>query len=371
MGTVLEKGKVSSYQGIFLLLFTVVVSTAVLFVPEITAINAGRNSWISVLVVATAYGLLTALVIIKLGKIFPDKTLIEYLPIILGPILGKIIGAAYIFWFIHFNSVIVREFGDLLLTSFMPETPLISFIIILLILGAWATKEGLEVICRTNEFIFPFFILSVTFIFILTVHDADFTRLLPVMEHGMKPVIRGAWTPMAWRGQVIVATMFFPYLKDANNAGKFLTYSIFLMGFVLTIATMFTTAMFGELTPYLTFPFFELARCVSIGRFFERMEALVLVMWVAGVTVKVATYYYISALGTAQLLGLSDYRPIVFPIGLLLGIWSLELFQNSSELIEWVTKVFPIYAYLFEIAIPLLLLIVALLRKKGGKKNDV
>jgi spore germination protein KB len=87
VGTVLEKGKVSSYQGIFLLLFTVVVSTAVLFVPEITAINAGRNSWISVLVVATAYGLLTALVIIKLGKIFPDKTLIEYLPIILGPIL--------------------------------------------------------------------------------------------------------------------------------------------------------------------------------------------------------------------------------------------------------------------------------------------
>ena len=171
----LEKGKVTNRQGILLLCFTLVVSTAVLFLPAITATTAGRDGWISVLTVATAYGLLVAWVIIKLGSKFPDRTLVEYAPVIFGPYLGKLIGVAYVFWFTHINSVIVREFGDFLLASFMPETPLIAFIIMLLILGAWATKSGLEVICRSNEFIFPLFMLSVTVIFILAAWEADFS----------------------------------------------------------------------------------------------------------------------------------------------------------------------------------------------------
>ena len=120
----LEKGKVTNRQGILLLCFTLVVSTAVLFLPAITATTAGRDGWISVLTVATAYGLLVAWVIIKLGSKFPDRTLVEYAPVIFGPYLGKLIGVAYVFWFTHINSVIVREFGDFLLASFMPETPL-------------------------------------------------------------------------------------------------------------------------------------------------------------------------------------------------------------------------------------------------------
>lgn len=128
-------------------------------------------------------------------------------------------------------------------------------------------------------------------------------------------------------------------------------------------------AVVGELTRHLSFPFFELTRCISIGHFVERMEALVFVMWVAGVTVKVAIFYYIASLGTAQLFGLSDYRPIVLPIGLLLGVWSLELFQSSSQLIEWLTKTLPFYAFVFEFVIPVLLLITAVLRKQGGNES--
>jgi spore germination protein KB len=365
----LEKGRVTNRQGILLLAFTVVVSTAVLFVPAITATTAGRDGWISVLTVATIYGLLVALVIIKLGMKFLDKTLVQYAPIILGSFLGKIIGGAYVLWFIHINSVIVREFGDFLLASFMPETPLIAFVIMLLILGAWAAKSGLEVICRANEFIFPLFILSVTAIFVLAVWEADFSQLLPVMENGVKPVFRGALDPMAWRGEIIIVAMILPYISDLEKTGKYLVFSVILIGLVLTLATVFTVAVVGELTKYLSFPFFELARCISIGRFIERMEALVLVMWVAGVTIKVAVFYYVAVLGAAQLFELSDYRPIVLPVGLILGIWSLELFQNSGQLIEWLTKTLPLYAYIFEIGIPLLLLTVAVLRKKGGDRN--
>lgn len=365
----LEKGKVSSRQGILLLPFTFVVSTAVLIAPAITAKAAGRDGWISILLVGTVYGLLTAFVIIKLWQRFPDKTIIEYSQIIAGP-FGKIIGAMYVIWFIHINSVVVREFGDFILTSFMPETPLIAFIVILLFLGSWAAKSGLEVICRANEFIFPLFALSVVGISIFALQEAEFSYLLPIMENGIKPILRGSWAPMAWRGEIIVASMLLPYINNPDKAGKHLVYSVILIGVVLTMATVFTTVVLGELTQYLTFPFFELARCITIGRFIERMEALVLVMWVAGVTIKVATFFYVTSLGLGQLFGLSDYRSVVLPIGLILGVWSLELFENSILSIQWLAEIFPLYAFVFELGIPSALLIIAAATKKGGRRSS-
>ena len=175
---------------------------------------------------------------------------------------------------------------------------------------------------------------------------------------------------MAWRGEIIVVSMLLPYVENPDKAGRDLAYSVILIGIILTLATMFTTAVIGELTEYLTFPFFELARCINIGRFIERVEALILVMWVAGVTIKVAVFFYIASLGMGQLFGLSDYRPVVLPIGLMLGVWSLELFENSVISIQWLAEVFPFYSFIFELGIPLVLLIMAVSGRKGGRPRS-
>ena len=81
-------------------------------------------------------------------------------------------------------------------------------------------------------------------------------------------------------------------------------------------------------------------------------------------------FFYIASLGTGQLLGLSDYRPVVLPLGLLLGVWSLELFESSIQSIQWLTEVFSFYAFVFELGIPLVLLIIAVLTKKGGQQKS-
>ncbi|MDQ7864807.1 hypothetical protein RCO48_38045 [Peribacillus frigoritolerans] len=39
-------------------------------------------------------------------------------------------------------------------------------------------------------------------------------------------------------------------------------------------------------------------------------------VWIVGAFVKISVFYYASALGTAQWLNLSDYCPVVWPIGI-------------------------------------------------------
>lgn len=360
-----EKAKITNLQ-LALLMFTTVVPTAVLFVPAVTARDARQDGWISLLVVATAYGLFVVTVITALARRFPGRSLVEYSQEILGPWLGRAVGLAYFFFFLHPGSIVVREFGDFLATAFMPETPLIVFNITILGLAAWAVRHGLEVMCRVNQFIFPLFIASIGALLILVLPEMNLSNLQPVMAGGLKPIIKGALAPAGWRGEVALAAMFLPAVNRPAEARKYLALAVVAMGVVLAWATVVTFATMGPLTARLVFPMFEVARYISIAVFLERVEAAILTLWVTGLTVKIAVFYYAAVLAAAQVLGLKDYRPLVLPVGVILASWSVLVFDNIPEMVEWLGKIWPPYAYVFELGIPALLFLLAVLRRKGG-----
>ncbi len=361
--------KVSSTQMIFLLVTTITV-TGFLFVPSITAQYASRDGWISVGLAATLFGILVALVYTRLGLYFPEKSVVEYAPEIIGKFGGRLIGLLYIFFFIHINAIIVREFGDFLVTAFLPETPLPVFNTVVVLLAAFVVSNGMEVLCRMNQFLFPLFVAAFVFIVFLLTEDVNFGNFLPLMENGIKPVIRGSLVPGAWRGEIVLILMFLPFMNQPREAGKTLVGAVLLIGFFLTLTTATSIAVFGPLlTQNMVFPILELARYVSLGRFLERLEAVVIIVWVAGVTVKVAAFYLAAVLGTAQWLNIKDYRPLVYPVGLIILVYSMALFENSRELVDFLATVFVPYAYLFELGIPMGLLAVALVRYRGGRKQ--
>lgn len=173
--------KISSSQCL-LLFITLVTATAVLFVPAITAQEARQDGWLSALVFSTLFALLVAVICTSLGLRFPGRTVIQYSPEILGRFLGKLAGLGYIFFFIHINSIIVREFGDFLTTVFLPDTPIDIFVATLLLLGASAVRNGLEVIARMNQFVFPLLLFSYMLIIVLVARDMDLHNLLPVLS---------------------------------------------------------------------------------------------------------------------------------------------------------------------------------------------
>lgn len=215
----LEKGKISSFETL-LLLFTLVVATAILFVPGITAGIAGPDGWISLITVATFWGILVALVMLKLGNMFPGKTMVQYNEDIMGKWLGKIVSLLYIFWFIATNAVILREFIDFLLVVFLPETPITAFALTAILLSAVMVRGGIEVIARVNLFISPILLSAFIFISILEFGDYSFENLTPVMENGLRPILAGSITPMGWRGEIILMVMFLPFLNKPKQAKK-------------------------------------------------------------------------------------------------------------------------------------------------------
>ena len=92
--------------------------------------------------------------------------------------------------------------------------------------------------------------------------------------------------------------------------------------------------------------------------------------WVLGGFFKIGVFYYAAVLGSAQWLELRDYRSLVLPIGIILVALSILIHNGIVDLLDFLTRVWQPYALLvFEGGIPLVLLIVALARRKGGKKR--
>ncbi|MGR5984565.1 hypothetical protein ACUC2M_04945 [Bacillus cytotoxicus] len=64
-------------------------------------------------------------------------------------------------------------------------------------------------------------------------------------------------------------------------------------------------------------------------------------LWVLGAFIKISVFYYVLVLGTAQWLHLSDYRPIVFPLGffvILIGVWA---FSSGQEMTRFLGNISP------------------------------
>ena len=106
------------------------------------------------------------------------------------------------------------------------------------------------------------------------------------------------------------------------------------------------------------------SRYVSLGGFMENLESIAMAVWIVGAFVKISVFFYVSVLGTAQLLKLSDYRILVWPFSIIfveLAYWSIP---NSAEYTSYLMTVLPFYGPIAQTILPLFLLLLAIGRNK-------
>lgn len=358
----MEYGKISGRQT-FYILIVLIIFTAIMFLPTVTAQIAGRDAWL-VPLMATVPSLYIVLVIFALWKKSPCQTIFQYLETILGVWPGKLVGIFYLFFFLHTNDIIIREFSELLSISVFPRTPPVIFHALMLMLCAWGVRGGLEVLARTIELLIPKVIFAFGVIFILVIiKEMDFRNFQPVLANGVAPILKATLAPEAWLGEVILLGMLLPYLVKPEEGKRSTIWAMVFVGLFLSATAFINTAVFGSFTAHLTLPTFELFRNISLG-FFQRIEALIVAMWIVGLFAKIALFYYVFVLGTAQLAKLRDYRPLVLPSGALLTFLSMQTTENSVQLVAYATHVWPYFAMIFEYLIPTIILVVSTIKTR-------
>lgn len=357
----MEKGKISAFQ-MALLIEPTITATAILSVPAISGKFAERDLWISP-ILGSLTGFITVFIVIQLHKLYPKETIFQFSRHIIGRLPGNLLGFSYLFFFLYINGIICRQYADFVITYFFPKTPLIVIIGSMILVCSFAVRGGLEVIARVAQILIPLFILS-PILFILLIPEIKPSNLFPIMENGILPPFLGAISPSAWFSEVFLISMILPFVTNQEKGSKWGAITIIVIVFHLVLTDIVSIFLLGNLATYFNYPVFVGFRYISVVNFLEHLESLVIAIWVMGAFIKISVFYYGLALGTAQWLHLTEYRNLVYPLGfveIILSIWS---FSDAQELYKFLETVIPFYIPFFMTFLPMLLLLIAVIRKK-------
>lgn len=363
----LEKGKISAFQ-MGIMMYPAIIGTAILSLPSTMAQYAKNDLWLSP-IWASLIGFLTVYIVYQLHQLYPKRTIIQYSEHIVGLIPGKVLGFIFVFYILHITGLNIRNYAEFLVGSFLPQTPISVVISAMLLLCAFAVRSSVEIVGRITQLFVPIVLFSLIIIIVLLLSDLDPKNLFPIMAHGIMPSIMGAIIPQGWFGAIFLISFFLPFLTDIEKGRKWSMISVFAVMFTMIVTNLFVLFLFGENTASYAYPIFNAARYISIADFFENLESMVMAIWVLELFVTISVFYYTLVLSTAQWLNLSDYRPIVFPLGLFIMIFSLWDLPSVMELnhINFFTY---FYSLSIQTLIPLLLLLIAVLQKRNRQKSQ-
>lgn len=139
----LEDGKISNQQFIFVFVLSRLMLTMT-YLPYFNAPPWNQDLWISAILSLPVH-ILPVTPLYLLAQRFKNLSVIQSAEIILGH-GGKLIGAMYIWFFLHRTSIIVRELGEFFTAVPYPETPILVFIGITTLFAAYTVSQGVETI---------------------------------------------------------------------------------------------------------------------------------------------------------------------------------------------------------------------------------
>ncbi|MEW6307676.1 MAG: endospore germination permease [Bacillota bacterium] len=364
--TDVEQGKVSSGQ-VVLMYFVFRLFTMAVLLPLVSTGTAGRDSWLSALLVGVWTALIT-LPMLLLARRFPTEAPAAYLPRVVSRPVAVVIGILFAWYFLHLAVIELRQFADVLNTALLRETPSLLLTGLMLAVVAYAMDQGLEVIARSTQIIASAIIAIALFVLGLSAIHWRLENLAPVLANGWRPVLVTSFSPLGWFAETVIVLFLFPYISDKHTLPGKLYAVIAASAVILAAFGTAAPAMFGAAEAQRqTFVGLTIIRSISVAGFLERLDPLLIVALISGVFVKAGVLLYLAALVLAQTFGLQSYRGLVLPISVLALGFSRIVFESTLEARHFFAPhVMTPYALSITTGLPLLVLAVAALRGQRG-----
>lgn len=365
----MEPAKISPFQ-LFVLILLFQLSSALLF-P--IGIEAKQNAWLAILI-AMVGGFAIFFIYYALYSYYPDLLPTSYTQKILGNFFGKIVSFLYMLFILYSTARALRDFGEMLAVIGYPNTPLIINHFLLILVVIYAVHKGIEVIGRTGEILFVFiYVLAILgFIFIISSDLINLSNLKPFLEDGIFPVAKVALTQVVFFpfGQVFVYSMIFPYVNQSKKIKKASLLAIGLVGINLAISTLINISVLGvDKIERTQIPMLNTVQAIEIAEFLQRLDIFFMLSIIILGFFKVAIYFYVVVIGTADLFRIKKPAQLAFPLSFVVLFLSIVIANNALEHIEEGKAISSLYIdFPLQVMIPALLLLIAFFKNKKKKK---
>lgn len=360
---------ISPYQ-IAMIVIMVLSGAGVFSLPRVLAETAGSNSLV-MLVIGGAISLIAIYIIVNLNNRFPGKTLPDYCSEIIGTVPTKILMTIYAIYFIFFIGFEVRVISEIIKMFLLTDTPSEVIMLCMILTSTYAVRGGVECIGRTAELFFPLLFIPFFLLLLPGLTDMDFSNLLPVF-YGFQKKLTDAIPTMALSLAGYETLLFYiGFMKEPKKAYKYASFGMIYVIVFYMITTGLCISKFGvEWNKKMVWPVLGYVRSINLpGLFIERLDGVMLGIWILAIYTTIIILYFSLTFSLSKIFGTKEqkqYALLVVP-----AIYFAALTpQNPAQILEMPVYVNQFVGNVLKILVPLLLLLIALIRKKGGAKNE-
>src|SRR5690606_18910779 len=170
--------------------------------------------------------------------------------------------------------------------------------------------------------------------------------------------------------ELIVMLVFVHMASDQRKTMKGYWGGTALGHLLLTIVVLFSVLTLGiEQSANSTFPAYALAKTINLGNFLQRIEGILIALWIMTFFLKTMLLNFSMLEGLKSIFGLKSTRYFIYPIAVLLLVVAWNTYVNSVYIGEVIQQVWGGYALVHLVVIPLLLIAAAWLRRAAHRKK--
>ena len=345
--------------------------------PTVMVRSAGRASWIAPLAAIPVLLLLTLLLKLLFRTKQEGEGLGEIILKALGGTLGRALLMLYALWALFYAGFLLSSGGERLASTVYPYSTAELFIIVTAALALIAALGRVCVLARSAAVFRPLLMGVFIVVLVFIMPDVRSENLLPVTGSDTLPIICAA-LPVVNTGGVFIYLSFFE--RNVNGPVKALNIVPWLIAYAVIscLLCITTVGVYGaELIANTPNPFFIMTRGVSIFGTFERLEALIIAVWLLADFVLISALLLIArlcimlvfnmkpdAVSHGSLFSMKNGRWIVWICALVAAAAALFMTPDTMSIASRFTAIAPALHAVFAFALPVTVLIAGRIRKK-------
>lgn len=357
---------VNKWQGFFLLAMTLPIMGHVVLLPFAIDL-AGRDSWMSALL-SFPIGCLFMYGIYKFRLMYTKKYVHDSLNDLLGTAISKAIMVVFFIYFFFLAALSLAAVVEMVRAGFLVATPLFVLTLIFLLLSMYGSRKTVKGLALTATILFFMVMLTGHSITFINFPERDLYDLLPFLENGWTPVLLGT----ILLSNVWIEALFLMVIpiKDIREKRLLLIWCLS----VLANVTMMLSTMSGAIMTFglgqaesFAHPALEIVRIVNLN-FIDRLDVYAVILMTFGSYIRCSLFLKISYRKVRGLFNIQGKRikwGVFLLLSILMGVGAYYMAETRARL-EYTVIVYAYTIILYPL--PFILLLIAKIRQKKGKK---
>lgn len=347
----------TSLLSLILWMIAVRVTPMFFSFPEFDA-SAGEASWIAV-ILSTIPVTLGVWVVLKLWQVDPQRSIPELIRDRAGRVVGNAVNLMLAGYFMLAAAISLWELDDVLVTTIFTRTPSVAVSGAMALVVVIAVRQGIEVISRTAIFLVAGGMLSTGLLTLIWLPDVTLDFLLPLFPVDVGALISSTIYHASLVDVLLVFAFLLPFTEVKPENVRFLYASPWIAHSIIALAMLFCIGVLSfPVIDKENFEYLALVRQASLGTFLERFDPLILTGWTVLGYLRISALFLSALIALSTVLGLSDYRALTIPMGIILLCLSLIVFDTFPAREEYMTGGGMVLNLVFIYVLPLLLWLV-------------